>query len=198
MAEALKNKGNLGFQNKDYLGAATHYLHSIAIFRHFPADSDALRSEDDLVCDSEAQREEVSKLVNILFLNLSQCYLETKAFENAFLASDQAMRIDDKNLKAYYRQTRALEGMDKPESLRQAIDCIEVGLQFCATEQDRQRFEQMRRELIVRLDEKLGVPKRMGSAFAKATQTLLDDAAKQLSGAGKVCLAERTCGCQWN
>lgn len=156
-----------------------------------------LISEDDFPCDTDAQRQEVWKLINILFLNLSQCFLETKIFESAFLAADQAMCIDDKNPKAYYRQTRALEGLDTPESLKQAIDCIETGIKYCVTDQDKLRFDQMSLELHHRLEEKM-FPKAFGSYLTKTSQSLNDDTSRQHVTGGKVVLEGRSGRVTWS
>lgn len=152
IGESLKNKGNSCFERKEFMTARDFYLNSIAIFRCYVADSESLRFENELNYESEAQREEVSKLIHILFLNLSQCYLEEKNFENAFMAADQAMRIDFRNPKAYYRQAKSLAGIDSPDSLKKSMECIQTGIQYCTTPSDKQTFDQLYKEIKNRFD----------------------------------------------
>lgn len=155
VGETLKNKGNACFERKDFIAAGDFYLNSIAIFRSYVADPESLRFENEMSYESEAQQEEVSRLINILFLNLSQCYLEEKLFENAFMAADQAMRIDFRNPKAYYRQAKALAGIDNLESLKKSLECIQTGVQYCTTSADRLTFAQLSKEITVRADHHL-------------------------------------------
>ena len=61
--------------------------------------------------DFGENEEEIEKLKNIkliLYLNLAACYLKMKEFKNAKLICEEALKIDSKNKKAYFRRSKSL------------------------------------------------------------------------------------------
>ena len=43
----------------------------------------------------------------IFYLNLSSCYINMKEYKSAICACNEAILIDDKNFKAYFRRAKA-------------------------------------------------------------------------------------------
>lgn len=154
IAETLKNKGNAAYENEeDSETAIQHYLNGVAIFRYYVEEKGDLQTEDNLTFESEAKKKEVKNLINILFLNLSQCYLRLKDFEKSLLTSDQALRIDHKNPKGYFRHAKALEGMNRLETMVAAVDYMEMVVKY-SSQADEPHFTKILNEFVGKLEDK--------------------------------------------
>ncbi|CAG8616919.1 118_t:CDS:2 [Paraglomus brasilianum] len=102
VAENFKNQGNEAFKSgrEHYQDANTYYTKAL-----------------------EAQCNDM-KLIEIIYVNRAAVNLELREVLNDCA---QALKLNPRNVKAYYRSAKALYALDKIE---EALDCCERGLQI--------------------------------------------------------------------
>ena len=153
VAEILKNNGNETLNGKQDFKVAINYYHqSVSVFRYFPEGSERLFTEEDINYDCDAQRKETKNLICILFLNLSHCYLKLMDYDNALLTSDQALKLDGKNAKGYFRKAKAFEGKNTLESMALAVNAMELVIKYSSD--DEPHLMKILREFTTKLEEK--------------------------------------------
>ncbi|KAJ3122778.1 hypothetical protein HK098_002469 [Nowakowskiella sp. JEL0407] len=104
----FKNSGNEAFQSgkSGYKDAIEYYSKGIAA-----------KADDD-------------KLNSILYSNRAAVNLELENYRSVLTDCSKAIKLDPKNIKAYYRSAKALTLLDKIDD---AIDCIHHGLKLDPT-----------------------------------------------------------------
>uniref|UniRef100_A0A0N5AG40 TPR_REGION domain-containing protein n=1 Tax=Syphacia muris TaxID=451379 RepID=A0A0N5AG40_9BILA len=95
--EILRMKGNDLYKKGDYENAALQYR-------------EALTRIDNLLLNEkpgDSEWKELDKQNIILYLNLSQCYLNMELYYEAIGAADEVLRRDPTNEKAFFRKAKA-------------------------------------------------------------------------------------------
>lgn len=147
VAELIKTLGNKSFNEKDFERAIDYYLNAICIYRYFCPQRNQIVDEATLIYESQAQTQEARFFVNVLFLNLTACYLTLKEFGKALLSIDESLKIDDQNDKAWFRKAKALEGTNEVNNLPVAIDCLELAVKYSKTSKDEAYFRRLLQEM---------------------------------------------------
>ena len=114
--KTLNKDGNHEFSMGRYDRACRRYEEALCAFRYFEAtdpqwqskgiDDDHLR-EVDIQGDTPEQVEIIRKLKVNTYLNIAACNLKTRGYETAVRACDEALKLERKNSRAYFRRARA-------------------------------------------------------------------------------------------
>ena len=123
-AVRLKEEGTALFKGgaERFVEAGLRYENAVAVFRYFENLNpnwknshieDAHMLERDFLRDdgpSDAQKAAVRELCLGCYLNMSLAYARAKDFAQAVQAADEALKLDERCVKAYYRRAMALIG----------------------------------------------------------------------------------------
>ena len=101
IATNFKNQGNDLFKVKRYKDAREMYIKGL-----------------DVKCEEESINES-------LYLNLAACELELKNYRSCINYCKDALKINSKNVKAFFRMARAFLELDK---LEESLEAVNVGL----------------------------------------------------------------------
>jgi tetratricopeptide (TPR) repeat protein len=110
VATGFKERGNESFSEKGYKDAKEFYTKAINVLLI------EVRKRQKLTLEEGGDKEEVKKEVAVLeacLVNRAACHLELKNYRSCTLDCASALRINPKNIKAYYRSSRALLSLDK-------------------------------------------------------------------------------------
>ena len=143
----MKSLGNKSFNDKENIKASDFYLNGICIFRFFCPVKKAICDETTIAFDSPGQLQETRNLLNVLFLNLTACYLNLQKFDFALLSVEESLKLDSNNDKAWFRKAKALEGTGNLAVLPEAIDCLELALRNSKTAKDESYFKRLLQEM---------------------------------------------------
>jgi tetratricopeptide (TPR) repeat protein len=117
VATSFKERGNESFSEKGFKDAKEFYTKAINILLIEVRKRQKLTLEDKENGKwEEADKEEVKKEVGVLeacLVNRAACHLSLKNYRSCTLDCASALRINPKNIKAYYRSSRALLSLDK-------------------------------------------------------------------------------------
>ncbi|KAI1802190.1 TPR-like protein [Daldinia bambusicola] len=100
----FKERGNECFKEKRWADAKEFYTKGVLIL----AAEERKRARGER--DPEVGEEEIGKqraVLETLYVNRAACHLELKNFRSCWLDCAAALRLNDRNLKAYYRSARA-------------------------------------------------------------------------------------------
>lgn len=114
--EIIRNEANLEYIQKNYDRACRKYEEALSIFRYYICynpkwqeeginDSDI--QEIDEQGKNDYEKNEIKKMKLLMFLNIAACNIQSKDFETAYAACDEALKLDPYNIKALYRRARA-------------------------------------------------------------------------------------------
>lgn len=113
----FKERGNECFKVKQYSDAKEFYGKGISIL--FVEERKRLRGEkttnEEGVEDSEEEIQKQRETLEALYVNRAACHLSLKNYRSCWLDCAAALRLNPKNLKAYYRSARALLAVDRIE-----------------------------------------------------------------------------------
>ena len=125
VAAGFKERGNEHFVVKSYKDAKEFYTQGInVLLLEVRKRQRGEKTEDD------GDKEEVKKQVAVLetsLVNRAACNLELKNYRSCIQDCASALRINNKNVKAYYRSSRALLRLDK---IAEADDACARGLEI--------------------------------------------------------------------
>ncbi len=147
IAELIKNLGNKSFNDKEYDQAIDYYLNAVCLFRYYCPVKKAIVEELSTTFESSALLQEVRLFINVVFLNITACYLAMKRFQKALLSIEESLKIDDLNDKAWFRKAKALEGTNEVNNLQNSIDCLELAIKHSKNQQDEFYFRKLLQEL---------------------------------------------------
>ncbi len=122
-------------------------MNAICIYRYFCPQRNRIVDECTLTYETQAQAQEARSFVNVLFLNLTACYLTLKEFGKALTSINESLKIDDQNDKAWFRKAKALEGTNEVNNLPVAIDCLELAVKHSKTSKDEAYFRRLLQEM---------------------------------------------------
>ncbi|KAJ1331815.1 tetratricopeptide repeat protein 4 [Microdochium nivale] len=103
-----------------------------------------MTSDEDIAAVTIARQKE---LLEALYGNRAACHLELRNYRSCWLDGASALRLNDKNVKAYYRSARALLAVDRVE---QADDACSRGLEV---DPDNVSLRAVARDIIKRSEE---------------------------------------------
>lgn len=102
--------------------------------------------DKDLLSDDDAAARQRA-ILETLYVNRAACNLELRNYRSCWLDGAAALRINDRNVKAYYRSARALTAVGR---LDEAADACTRGL---AVDPDNKALQQMAREVATKSEE---------------------------------------------
>ncbi|QIW99616.1 hypothetical protein AMS68_005134 [Peltaster fructicola] len=130
IATNFKAQGNECVQEKDWFNAREYYSKAITALRD--PDLKKYESPDAKVIelDEEAEAAEQRLLEEVCLANRALCNLEMKNYGSCNRDCAGALRLNPKNVKAWYRAASACLALDKIE---EALDACDSGLRFEST-----------------------------------------------------------------
>ncbi|KAJ0367262.1 hypothetical protein COL154_003335 [Colletotrichum chrysophilum] len=145
-AEDFKERGNERFQTKQFSDAKEFYTKGIDILAaqerarargektyrtqkvteaDKPGDADVVEEKETEVEDDEEEIAKQKAVLESLYVNRAACQLELGNYRSCWMDCGFALRLNPKNLKAYYRSSRALL---KVERIAEADDACARGM----------------------------------------------------------------------
>ncbi|KAF3055936.1 Hsp70/Hsp90 co-chaperone cns1 [Daldinia childiae] len=118
----FKERGNECFREKRWADAKEFYTKGVLILA--AEERKRVKGEH----DPEVKEEEVQeqkRVLESLYINRAACHLELKNYRSCWLDCAAALRLNDKNLKAYYRSARAFLAVGR---IAEADDACARGL----------------------------------------------------------------------
>ncbi|KAI0844086.1 TPR-like protein [Daldinia vernicosa] len=118
----FKERGNECFREKRWADAKEFYTKGVLIL----AAEERKRAKGEH--DPEVKEEEIQeqkRVLESLYINRAACHLELKNYRSCWLDCAAALRLNDKNLKAYYRSARAFLAVGR---IAEADDACARGL----------------------------------------------------------------------
>ncbi|KAI0890323.1 TPR-like protein [Annulohypoxylon maeteangense] len=127
VASEFKESGNECFRVKRWADAKEFYTKGVLVLaaeerkraKGEPQDPDVVVTEDDI----KAQR----GVLESLYVNRAACHLELRNYRSCWLDGAAALRLNPKNVKAYYRSARAFLAVGRIE---EADDACARGLEI--------------------------------------------------------------------
>ncbi|RSM18387.1 hypothetical protein CDV31_002711 [Fusarium ambrosium] len=113
----FKERGNECFKVRGYVDAKEFYGKGIAILageERKRARGEVTKNPDGEV-DSEEEIAKQKSTLETLYVNRAACHLAVKNCRSCWLDCAAALRLNPRNLKAYYRSARALLAVDRIE-----------------------------------------------------------------------------------
>ncbi|KAI1409141.1 TPR-like protein [Hypoxylon sp. FL1857] len=144
VASDFKDHGNECFREKRWADAKEFYTKGILVLaaeerKRAKGEPNPEETEEDV----KGQR----SVLESLYVNRAACHLELKNYRSCWLDCAAALRLDDKNLKAYYRSAKAFLAVGRIE---EADDACARGL---ALDQNNNPLKTVAREIIKKSEE---------------------------------------------
>ncbi|RMY95772.1 hypothetical protein D0861_00576 [Hortaea werneckii] len=136
IAQNFRNQGNECVKFKQYPDAREFYSKAIQALKgpiqpQEPDDDDELPEQRVIEIDEEAEEKKERSIEEACYANRALCNLEMSitAFPNKYFAPDcaRALRLNVKNVKAWYRAATACLAIDK---IPEALEASQCGLRF--------------------------------------------------------------------
>ncbi len=116
VASGFKERGNESFKEKGYKDAKEFYSKAINVLLIEVRKRQKATEEEKKGVDEEEVKKEIAVLEACL-VNRAACHLELKNYRSCTLDCGSALRINGRNVKAFYRSSRALLALDRiPEA----------------------------------------------------------------------------------
>ncbi|KAL2060878.1 hypothetical protein VTL71DRAFT_8930 [Oculimacula yallundae] len=134
VAQGFKERGNESFAEKSWRDAKEFYEKGINVLlvevrkRQAAAKIQSKLKGKDKVVGQEVDEDEVKKEIKILeacLVNRAACHLELKNYRSCTLDCGSVLRINPRNVKAFYRCSKALLALDR---ITEADDACARGL----------------------------------------------------------------------
>lgn len=120
-AQSFKEQGNELVQLKKWSDAKEFYAKGIAVLSREIGEKQENHSEN----NASEEREKELRLEETCYVNRALCNLELRNYRSTTLDCRSALRLNAKNIKAFYRSAQALFALDK---LAEASDACTHGL----------------------------------------------------------------------
>ncbi|KAF2969530.1 hypothetical protein GQX73_g4049 [Xylaria multiplex] len=172
----FKEQGNECFKMRRWADAKEFYTKGILILaaeeRKRKQASDPSSQQPSKVKsgeEGEEKREKISEdeirqeraILESLYVNRAACHLELKNYRSCWLDGSAALRLNPKNIKAYYRSARAFLAVDR---IAEADDACSRGL---ALDESNNPLKTVARDIIKRAGELAALQKREAERLAK-------------------------------
>ncbi|KAK7981894.1 TPR-like protein [Apiospora saccharicola] len=138
VASDFKNKGNECFKVKGWWDAKEFYTKAILVLaaeerkraavakgKTPPAAPPTTSGAEEEVVGEEEEIQEQRKVLEASYVNRAACQLELKNYRSCWLDCAGALRLNPRNVKAFYRSARALLAVDR---IAEADDACTRGL----------------------------------------------------------------------
>ncbi|PYH46951.1 HSP70/90 family co-chaperone CNS1 [Aspergillus saccharolyticus JOP 1030-1] len=110
VAQSFRSEGNETAKEKRWIDAKEHYTKAIAVLQ---AKEDKWEKPE----DEEAEKKLQKEVEAACYINRALCHLELQNYRSTTLDCAAALKLNPKNVKAYYRSASALLALDKiPEA----------------------------------------------------------------------------------
>lgn len=145
----FKDRGNECFKVKGYVDAKEFYNKGIQIL----AAEERKRARGETTSDPDGNpdsAEEIAsqkEILEALYVNRAACHLSLSNYRSCWLDCAAAIRLNPKNVKAYYRSARALLAVDR---IAEADDVCARGL---ALDEENQPLKAVAQDIIKRAQE---------------------------------------------
>jgi hypothetical protein len=110
--ETKKKEGTDLFSAGDYQGALHKYEETLTLFRWVKNRNEKWRNsgieDDDLTIEYVEVNDQSKEMMIALYLNIALCNLKLETWKEAIAACDEALILDNQNVKALYRKAVAL------------------------------------------------------------------------------------------
>ncbi|KIN08611.1 hypothetical protein OIDMADRAFT_140963 [Oidiodendron maius Zn] len=123
VASGFKERGNECFKEQNWKDAKEFYTKSIQVLL---VEARKRQNGEGIAADQEEVKKEVSVLEACLS-NRAACHLILKNYRSCVMDCGSAIRINKRNIKAYYRSAKALLALDK---IAEADDACTKGLEI--------------------------------------------------------------------
>ncbi len=143
VASGFKERGNESFKEKRWKDAKEFYSKAVNILLIEVRKRQKMSPKE----EQDLDREEVKKEIAVLeasLVNRAACHLELKNYRSCTQDCGSALRINPRNVKAYYRSSKALLGLDK---IPEADDSCAHGL---AIDPDNKALQGVAKEIVKR------------------------------------------------
>jgi len=115
--QEFKERGNECFKIKNYVDAKEFYGKGIAILageERKRARGEQTKNQEGVV-DTEEEIKSQQETLEALYVNRAACHLSVKNYRSCWLDCAAALRLNPRNIKAYFRSARALLAVDRIE-----------------------------------------------------------------------------------
>ncbi|KAI1398344.1 TPR-like protein [Hypoxylon fuscum] len=154
----FKEHGNECFRIKRWADAKEFYTKGVLVL----AAEERKRAKG--TQNPEEKEEDVKgqrSVLESLYVNRAACHLELKNYRSCWLDCSAALRLSDKNLKAYYRSAKAFLAVDRIE---EADDACARGL---AIDENNNPLKAVAREIIKKSEEVTAKQKKENERLAR-------------------------------
>jgi tetratricopeptide (TPR) repeat protein len=130
--QEFKERGNEYFKIKNYVDAKEFYGKGIAILageERKRARGEQTKNQEGVV-DTEEEIQKQRETLEALYVNRAACHLAVKNYRSCWLDCAAALRLNPRNIKAYFRSARALLAVDR---IAEADDVCARGLSLDET-----------------------------------------------------------------
>ncbi|KAF5026853.1 hypothetical protein F66182_1048 [Fusarium sp. NRRL 66182] len=164
--QEFKERGNESFKARGYVDAKEFYGKGIAIL----AGEERKRARGEQTANSEGEMDSQEEIKNqretleALYVNRAACHLAIKNYRSCWLDCAAALRLNPRNLKAYYRSARALLAVDR---IQEADDVCARGLEL---DESNASLKSVAGDIIKRAKEMDALRKRDAEREAKEKQ----------------------------
>jgi tetratricopeptide (TPR) repeat protein len=115
--QEFKERGNECFKIKNYVDAKEFYGKGIAILageERKRARGEQTKNQEGVI-DTEEEIKNQQETLEALYVNRAACHLSVKNYRSCWLDCAAALRLNPRNIKAYFRSARALLAVDRIE-----------------------------------------------------------------------------------
>ncbi|KAI0380086.1 TPR-like protein [Hypomontagnella monticulosa] len=154
----FKERGNECFVAKRWADAKEFYTKGVLIL----ASEERKRAKGEPTPDTtEDDVKEQKRVLESLYVNRAACHLELKNYRSCWLDCAAALRLNDKNIKAYYRSAKAFLAVGRIE---EADDACARGL---ALDENNAALKSVARDITKRSEEAAAKQKKENERVAK-------------------------------
>ncbi|CAF3469838.1 hypothetical protein SNK03_009533 [Fusarium graminearum] len=115
--QEFKERGNEYFKIKNYVDAKEFYGKGVAILageERKRARGEQTKNQEGVI-DTEEEIQKQRETLEALYVNRAACHLSVKNYRSCWLDCAAALRLNPRNIKAYFRSARALLAVDRIE-----------------------------------------------------------------------------------
>ncbi|RGP73738.1 hypothetical protein FLONG3_6229 [Fusarium longipes] len=115
--QEFKERGNEYFKIKNYVDAKEFYGKGVAILageERKRARGEQTKNQEGVI-DTEEEIQKQRETLEALYVNRAACHLSLKNYRSCWLDCAAALRLNPRNIKAYFRSARALLAVDRIE-----------------------------------------------------------------------------------
>ncbi|KAL7628947.1 HSP70/90 co-chaperone [Parahypoxylon ruwenzoriense] len=155
----FKERGNECFREKRWVDAKEFYTKGVLVLA--AEERRRVRGEKESTETTEDEVKEQKGVLESLYVNRAACHLELRNYRSCWLDCAAALRLNDKNVKAYYRSAKAFLGVGRIE---EADDACVRGL---AVDEGNNPLKAVAREIIKKSEEQTAKQRKENERLAR-------------------------------